>query len=201
MLSHDTNGGRTQRAASTAGRVWSLVLVLVCLVVILPAPHQAFGEPTPTEDSSPLIGAQEPLGPTLALPFLFTTPLPFAETGPVLKWNIPSYSGHTGLAQPDGGQSEPSDEGIGLTREEYEQFKQITRAGRAAPIDVALVNLAVKGTGLLVVGLSWLIFLVILRRVFDRWFDEDVYSAAWPSTVVIAVLLACTAWILVSVVQ
>lgn len=86
-------------------------------------------------------------------------------------------------------------------RQVREPAAEDSRYMRAGPAEVGLTNAAIKGGGLLIVSLFWLVFLVILRRIFDKWFDEDVYTQAWPSTAVICTLLFTTAWILVSVIS
>lgn len=90
---------------------------------------------------------------------------------------------------------------VTLTRDEYEQFKQLTKISRAAPLEVALVNIAVKGTSLAMYFLVWMFGLVIFRYVFNRWFDEDVYTQAWPCVVVVGTMILCTAWVIVATVQ
>ena len=88
-----------------------------------------------------------------------------------------------------------------LTPEETQRLRQVIEPGRATALEVAAVNIAVKGTSLLMYFVVWCVGLWILRREFDYWFDEDVYSQTWPSVVVIVALLVCTAWVLVSTVQ
>jgi len=90
---------------------------------------------------------------------------------------------------------------VTLTRDEYEQFKQLTKISRAAPLEVALVNIAVKGTSLAMYFLVWMLGLVIFRYVFNRWFDEDVYTQTWPSVAVVGTMIVCTAWVIVATVQ
>ena len=89
-----------------------------------------------------------------------------------------------------------------ITEEEYKRFREIIdQPSKSTPREVALVNLAVKGTSLFLYFVVWLIGLVIFRYVFDRWWDEDVYQQTWPSVIVISVMVFCTAWVLVSTVQ
>jgi len=88
-----------------------------------------------------------------------------------------------------------------FTPEEARKLRQVIEPGHATAIQVALVNIAVKGTSLIMYFFVWCLGLWVLRREFNYWFDEDVYSQAWPSTAVIVVLLFCTAWVLVSTVQ
>ena len=89
-----------------------------------------------------------------------------------------------------------------ITEEEYKRFREIIdQPSKSTPKEVALVNLAVKGTSLFLYFVVWLIGLVIFRYVFDRWWDEDVYQQTWPSVIVISVMVFCTAWVLVSTVQ
>ena len=89
-----------------------------------------------------------------------------------------------------------------ITEEEYRRFREIIdQPSKSTPKEVALVNLAVKGTSLFLYFVVWLIGLVIFRYVFNRWWDEDVYQQTWPSVVVISVMVICTAWVLVATVQ
>ena len=89
-----------------------------------------------------------------------------------------------------------------ITEEEYKRFREIIdQPSKSTPKEVALVNLAVKGTSLFLYFVVWLIGLVIFRYVFNRWWDEDVYQQTWPSVVVISVMVICTAWVLVATVQ
>ena len=89
-----------------------------------------------------------------------------------------------------------------ITEEEYKRFREIIdQPSKSTPKEVALVNLAVKGTSLFLYFVVWLSGLVIFRYVFNRWWDEDVYNQTWPSVIVISVMVICTAWVLVSTVQ
>ncbi len=89
-----------------------------------------------------------------------------------------------------------------ITEEEYKRFREIIDSpSKSTPREVALVNLAVKGTSLFLYFVVWLTGLVIFRYVFNRWWDEDVYHQTWPSVIVISVMVFCTAWVLVSTVQ
>ena len=89
-----------------------------------------------------------------------------------------------------------------ITEEEYKRFREIIdQPSKSTPQEVALVNLAVKGTSLFLYFVVWLIGLVIFRYVFNRWWDEDVYQQTWPSVIVISVMVICTAWVLVATVQ
>ena len=81
------------------------------------------------------------------------------------------------------------DDGITLTAEEYEQFKQLVKIGRATPLQVGSVTGASVGIVILLAGTAYIGFLVLLRYVFNRWFDQDVYTKTWPSTVVICVMI------------
>ena len=89
-----------------------------------------------------------------------------------------------------------------ITEDEYKRFREIIdQPSKSTPREVALVNLAVKGTSLFLYFVVWLIGLVIFRYVFNRWWDEDVYQQTWPSVIVISVMVICTAWVLVATVQ
>lgn len=83
-----------------------------------------------------------------------------------------------------------------LTELEYRQFRKMLDAGGATAGQVALVNAAVKGTSLLIVAVFWILALVAFRYIFNRWFDEDVYTETWPSVAVITAMIFATAYIL-----
>lgn len=88
-----------------------------------------------------------------------------------------------------------------LTDIEYKMFRQMVEAGGATPLQVALVNAAVKGTTLLIVAIFWILALVAFRYIFNRWFDEDVYTKTWPSVIVISVMIVCTCMVLIAAVS
>lgn len=87
-------------------------------------------------------------------------------------------------------------DGDSFTSQERNELRKILAINRSTPSQVALVNLAVRGTALFAVFMVWLLCLVIFRRVFNYWWDADVYRQVWPSTLVIVAMLYCTAWIL-----
>jgi hypothetical protein len=88
-----------------------------------------------------------------------------------------------------------------LSPTEMAAIRRVIEPGRSTALEVAAVNIAVKGTSLLMYFFVWLLGLAIFRYVFNRWFDEDVYTKTWPSVVVITTMIICTAWVLVSTVQ
>ena len=81
------------------------------------------------------------------------------------------------------------DRTVMLTDEEYQQFRQIVKIGRAPALQVATVTGAAVGMVILLAGLAYILFLVLMRYVFNRWFDQDVYGKTWPSTLVICVMI------------
>lgn len=91
-------------------------------------------------------------------------------------------------------------DGKTLTEEEYAQLQELLANRTATPIQVGLTNVAVKGTSLFMVSVMWLVFILILRRVFDYHWDKDIWENTWASVTIISVMLLCTAYILRAVV-
>jgi hypothetical protein len=100
------------------------------------------------------------------------------------------------ITMPDDIMVREIDTSLELTPDELVKVRKLLEKRVATAKDVAWVNVAVKGTALVMALCIGLIFLVVLRYVFNRWFDEDVYTQAWPSVAVIAAMLAFMAVVL-----
>jgi hypothetical protein len=190
--------------------LWFLIAAVAALAIFLPAPGQArettgFGDTLITEvDGLPAtFGALPPPGLdpgknifgmfSLLTPVKQTPTLPVAETAS-------AADGESFLSLSDEEHAKLREflgnPGKTLTDEEYGQLKRMLSNSAAAPLQVALTNIAVRMTNVLIVGLAWLAFLWILRRSWNFWFDEDVYKKTWPSVTVVCTLLLCTVYLL-----
>ena len=171
----------------------------ICLALILPALSRAtmidYSAPTPLLIGGPNGASTSPPSrdnPMIQHVAVFVPPLVFpapklepTTTGIVQRPSEPVHAANSNA----------------LTPEETQRLRQVIEPGRSTALEVAAVNIAVKGTSLLMYFFVWLLGLAIFRYVFNRWFDEDVYTKTWPSVVVITTMIICTAWVLVSTVQ
>ncbi|MEW6351284.1 MAG: hypothetical protein AB1646_19695 [Thermodesulfobacteriota bacterium] len=151
----------------------------VGLAILPSAADQAWGDP-PSQ-----LSGQSPVRSAA----LFSGLTPGSIAGPQRSGLRPQSS----TLAPD---SPFTDRAIGLSPEEYSQFREIARLSRATAWEVGLLNVAVKGSGLLMGSIVWLVFLLILRRLFDYWWTERVWGDKYTATIVICVKLLATAWVL-----
>ncbi len=89
-----------------------------------------------------------------------------------------------------------SNSGITLNSDEYARFRDIASVSRAGALEVGLVNVAVKGSGLLLGSMVWVGFLATIRRLFSYWWRETVWTDNRVAAAAICTLLASTAWVL-----
>jgi hypothetical protein len=181
--------------------IQDVLAILLGLVLCLPAPSRAADVPADMVPQGNLlrIGALPPPMVTGKRPVLFADKsgirlqedLERPDQDDTTEAIVLTPDEYRRLKQP----------GRSLTDDEYKEFKNLTTISKATPLQVAAVNLAIKATGVFVIGLAWLLFLHVLRRSWNFWFDKDLWGQTWPSVVVVTVLLICTAWILVSVVS
>jgi hypothetical protein len=90
----------------------------------------------------------------------------------------------------------PTPESEELTPREFKRLKQLLSTEKATAWEVGLVNLAIKWPNLIMALFVGLVFLVVLRTVFGRWFSPIVYTEAWPSVAVILGMLGFMAVVL-----
>jgi hypothetical protein len=186
-----------------------LIAAVAALVIFLPAPGQAreitgFGDTLITEvDGLPAFGALPPPGFDQARNIfgMFSLLTPVNETpASTVAETASAADGESFLSLSDEEHGKLREflgnPGKTLTEDEYGQLKRLLSNSAAAPLQVALTNIAVRMTNVLIVGLAWLAFLWILRRSWNFWFDEDVYKKTWPSVTVVCTLLVCTVYLL-----
>lgn len=202
-----------------------MVFLVIGLVLFLPAPHQVIaGGPTMIMSSPGLppvldIMAGAHSGAEYRIAALDRASRDLFPDPQFLQGSDPSAAGEAGargnvplrtaagydrhlvyddtrsIVEPD------NERTVALTGEEYEALLQVIKPGAATPLQVALVNAAVVGTKIIIVMLAFVIGLVIMRRIFDRWWDQDLYNDTWASMCVVIAKLIVLGWILTATVR
>jgi hypothetical protein len=187
--------------------LWFLIAAVAALAVFLPAPGQAqtgFGDTLVTEvDGLPAsFGALPPPGFDQAKNIfgVFSLLTPVTEPAPAVAESASAADGESFLSLSDEEHAKLREflgnPGKTLTDDEYGQLKRLLSNSAAAPLQVALTNTAVRATNVLIVGMAWIAFLLILRRMFNYWFDKDLWDDKTASTVTVGILLVCSAYLL-----
>lgn len=189
--------------------IWFLIIAVAALAIFLPAPGQAreatgFGDTLITEvDGLPAFGALPPPGFDQARNIfgMFSLLTPVNETpASTVAETASAADGESFLSLNDEEHGKLREflgnPGKTLSEDEYGQLKRLLSNSAAAPLQVALTNTAVRATNVLIVGLAWIAFLLILRRMFNYWFDKDLWNDKTASTVVVSILLGCSAYLL-----
>ena len=88
-----------------------------------------------------------------------------------------------------------------LTDEEYQQFRKIIDNSGATVLQVGTMKATIQGITVLIVMLALIGGLMVLRRMFDRWFDAHIYDNTWASTAVVVALLLILGMVLTAAIK
>lgn len=199
--------------------MWCVAAVLffaICLVTLSPAAHQACGGPpvtgsagghmTVTPDVAPQNAANPPsplgLGPAIRNAVQPLPPITSrSETGATNAAAKPPEEGNDRLESlPHKGTGHAANDTT-LTADEMQMLRRMLDRSRATARDVAWVTAANIATAIFIVGLAFIILLVALRYIFNRWFDAHIYDNTWASTVVVVTIILSLCAVLVAAVR
>ncbi len=184
--------------------------ILVCaigLMICPPAAHQAFGGPAPAgsghitvvTDPGPVTLAAappSPLGTERAIREALPPLPPIKATREIAAENSGPRIGVRG----DDGSGYAANSAT-FNADEIRLLRRMLDRSRATARDVAWVTVANVLPAILIVGLAFILLLVALRYIFNRWFDADIYNHTWPSVLVVCVMVICMTAVLVAAVR